>query len=98
MLPVGVEIKEQSCIAFIAAKKLKRNKVAIVLGNTIYLHNTKKEEFLNNKSWVLHELEHIKQFKKYGFIRFIFLYVYESVKNGYSNNKYEAEARNAEKQ
>lgn len=66
------------------------------MGRTIHLHNTAKHEFLQNKRWLLHELKHIEQFRRYGFIRFIFMYLVESIRHGYTNNKYEIEARDAE--
>ena len=89
-------IKENSFIARLAAIKLGSKNVAIVIGNTIHLHNTHRHEFLQDKRWLLHELKHIEQFQRYGFIRFIFLYTWESIRKGYTNNKYEIEARNAE--
>ena len=93
---LSFKIKEGSFIARLAAWKLKSNKVAIVIGKTIYLHNTERPEFLQNKRWVLHELKHVEQFKQHGFLPFIFLYLFESMRNGYINNKYEIEARAAE--
>lgn len=89
-------IKETSFIAHLAAKKLKADNCAIVLGSTIHLYNTSKSEFLQNKKWVLHEECHIAQFKKYGFLNFICRYLMESIKQGYHRNKYEIEARDAE--
>ena len=91
-------IKEHSLLARIAARKLKTTSVAIVLGHTIHLHNTKREDFLKNRRWLNHELCHIKQFEDNGFLTFIFKYVIESLKNGYYNNKYEIEARLAEQE
>jgi len=90
-------IKERSLIARLAAWKLSCNKVAIVIGKTIHLHNTQHQEFLEDKEWLLHELKHIEQFKRYGSLSFIFLYLWEGIRNGYTNNKYEIEARAAEK-
>ena len=90
-------IKEKSWIARLAAWKLNANKVAIVIGKTIHLHKTSRQEFLDDQKWLLHELKHIEQFKRYGFVSFIFLYLLESIRRGYSNNKYEVEARGAEK-
>jgi len=95
-IDLSFKIKEQSWIARIAAWKLKTSKVAIVIGKTIYLHNTARLEFLQNKRWVLHELKHVEQFRRHGFMIFIFLYLWESMRHGYSNNKYEIEARAAE--
>jgi len=89
-------IKENSWIAKLAAYKLRSKKVAIVIGKTIYLHNTSKQTFLNDDRWLKHELCHIKQFQQNGFFIFIVKYLWESIKNGYYNNKFEVEARNAE--
>ncbi|MGZ5220375.1 MAG: DUF4157 domain-containing protein [Chitinophagaceae bacterium] len=91
------QIKERSWIARVAAWKLNSSQVAIVIGRTIHLHNTRRKEFLENKRWVLHELKHIEQFRRHGFLPFIFLYLWESIRHGYTNNKYEIEARAAEK-
>lgn len=89
-------IKENSWLAYIAAKKLRTASVAFVLGKTIHLHNTTKEEFLNHPTWLKHELCHVQQFKQHGFFMFVIKYLYESIKVGYYNNKYEVEAREAE--
>lgn len=91
-------IKENSWLAKIAAWKLSARSVAFVLGHTIHLHNATKEEFLQNKTWLRHELCHVRQFEEHGFVAFIFKYVWESIRQGYYNNKYEAEARLAEKE
>jgi len=89
-------IKENSFLARIAAFKLGTKRVAMVLGNTIHLYNATKEEFLADKRWFKHELCHIRQFKEHGFFVFLIKYLWESIKKGYYNNKYEAEARAAE--
>jgi hypothetical protein len=91
-----VIIKENSLLAKIAAFKLGSRKVAMVLGRTIHLHNTSKEAFLQNHRWVKHELCHVRQFKQHGYILFIIKYLWESIRSGYHNNKYEVEARTAE--
>lgn len=80
-------------MAKIAARKLKEKKVAMVLGKTIHLHNTSKSEFLLNKRWLRHEIAHVKQFKKFGVMQFLFMYLMESFNNGYDNNRFEVEAR-----
>jgi hypothetical protein len=90
------KIKENSWIAWLAAKKLKSDSVAIVIGSTIYLNNTTSADFLQNEQWVKHELCHINQFKEHGFVFFIAKYLWESLIKGYYNNKYEIEARQAE--
>ena len=89
-------IKENSWVAKIAAKKLHSNAVAIVLGKTIYLHNTTREDFLKDERWVKHEICHVQQFQQHGFFMFIIKYLYESIKVGYYKNKFEIEAREAE--
>jgi Domain of unknown function (DUF4157) len=92
-----VRLKENSWVAKLAAKKMKTDKVAIVFGKTIHLHNTKKEEFLYNTEWVCHELKHVEQYQQNGFAGFIFKYLFDWVKNGYYNNRFEVEARESEK-
>lgn len=89
-------IRENSFIAKIAAKKLRVKSVAIVTGNTINLYNKSKEDFLQDIKWLLHELCHVQQYKKHGYIPFILKYLLSSLHSGYYNNKYEVEARNAE--
>ena len=91
-----ISIKENSWIAKIAARKLRSDNVAIVIGNTIHLHNVSKARFLEDNRWVKHELCHIRQFHQHGFAPFIFKYLWESMRSGYYHNKYEAEARDAE--
>jgi hypothetical protein len=92
-----VKIKEQSLFARLAARKLKSQQVAAVLGSTIHLWNVRREDFLQSTTWVLHELEHVRQFRKYGAVRFLVLYLWESARRGYYNNRFEAEARLAER-
>ncbi|MES2430448.1 MAG: DUF4157 domain-containing protein [Bacteroidota bacterium] len=92
----NITIKENSWVAMLAAKKLRTSSVAMVLGKTIHLYNTTKEEFLQNEKWVKHELCHVEQFKRHGYFIFIYKYLLESIRKGYSNNKYEIEARAAE--
>lgn len=89
-------IKENSWLARLAAIKLGTNAVAMVLGKTIHLHNTTKTGFLQHEKWVKHELCHIKQFKEHGYVGFIIKYIWESIRKGYYNNRFEAEAREAE--
>jgi hypothetical protein len=93
-----VRIKERSFVARVAAWKLNSDNAAIVIGNTIHLCNASRSEFLKNKTWLCHELKHIQQFSQYGFIPFVFMYVRESLLHGYANNKFEIEARAAEKE
>ncbi|MCU0320807.1 MAG: DUF4157 domain-containing protein [Chitinophagaceae bacterium] len=87
-----VRIKEKSLLARIAAYNLKSDKMAIVVGNTIRLHNTTKEEFLSNTKWVRHEVAHVRQYQEKGFIRFIASYLLETFNLGYEFNRYELDA------
>jgi len=89
-------IRENSWLARLAAYKLGVHRVAIVLGHTIHLHNSTEEDFRANKSWFRHELCHVRQFEEHGFLPFIFMYLRESVRKGYQNNRFELEARQAE--
>jgi hypothetical protein len=91
-----IRVRENSFFAAIAAKKLGSGRVALTLGNTIHLHNTDMPTFLQDSRWVLHELKHVEQFRRYGFLPFLALYLWESLRKGYYNNKFEAEARAAE--
>ena len=89
-------IQENSFWAKLAASRLKSEKMAMVLGRTIHLHNTSIAELQSNRRWLRHELAHVRQFRKLGFLRFLFLYGIESFRNGYSRNSFEIEARAAE--
>lgn len=92
----GFKIKENSWLAKIAAFKLGTRAVAMVLGKTIHLHNTTRAEFLRDEKWVKHELCHIKQFEEHGYFMFVVKYIWESIRKGYYNNRFEVEAREAE--
>lgn len=91
-----VRVKENAFVARLAAGKLRSSGAAIVFGNTIYLHNTTRQEFLNNISWVCHELKHVYQYQQYGFAGFLFRYLIEWIRKGYYRNRFEAEARESE--
>lgn len=70
--------------------------MAMTLGRTIHLYNADKTQLKNNKRWLRHELKHVEQFGKYGFMFFLILYTIESIRKGYHNNRFEVEARAAE--
>lgn len=92
-----VIIKQNAWIAWLAAMKLNTRRAAIVIGKTIYLWNITADEFLNDKEWLCHETAHVGQYKEHGFLRFLFLYLMESIKNGYAANRFETAARAMEK-
>ena len=87
------KIVENSPFARIARLVLKSSNVAMVLGKTIHLSGVKRDHFLKDSAWVAHELCHIRQFQEHGYLRFLWLYLRESMRVGYWNNKYEVEAR-----
>jgi hypothetical protein len=89
-------IKEKSWLAKVAALKLGSQSVAMVIGKTIYLHNVSRQDFLQNKRWLKHELCHIRQYQQYGLLGFLYRYLLETIKKGYYNNRFEVEARAAE--
>jgi Domain of unknown function (DUF4157) len=91
-----IRVRENSWIAAIAAYKLGVDSVALTLGETIHLHKTSKSGFLADQRWLRHEMTHVAQFRRHGFWKFIFLYLLESLRNGYYHNKFEVEAREAE--
>jgi Domain of unknown function (DUF4157) len=91
-----VKIRENSWLAWIAARKLGVPAVALTVGRTIHLYKTSRQAFLGDLRWVRHEMAHVEQFRRHGFWKFIYLYMAESVKKGYYLNKYEVEAREAE--
>jgi hypothetical protein len=93
-----VFVKENSFIAKLGAKILRVNNMALTIGNTIYLYNATKQNLLENKTWLCHELVHVQQYKQLGVIKFLFLYLKEWVINGYTNNRFEVEARAKERE
>jgi len=92
-----VKIKENSWLARIAARKLRASSVAMVVGETIHLHNETRENFLKNTRWVRHEVAHVKQYARLGLVRFVVLYLLESFNKGYENNRFEVDARQKER-
>ncbi|MBP6623663.1 MAG: DUF4157 domain-containing protein [Chitinophagaceae bacterium] len=92
----SIHIKENSWLAKLGAIKLKHANCAMVIGNTIHLYQIPKSEFIQNLSLFRHEIEHIKQWKRIGFMLFPIQYVWYSFKYGYYNNPFEVEARLAE--
>lgn len=92
-----VRIKENSWLAKLSAKQLGSKKVAVVVGKTIHLFNTSREEFLKDERWLCHELAHVQQYQKHGMVRFLAMYLWESYKKGYRMNRYELEAKSQER-
>ena len=93
---ISFGVRENSWLAKLAAWKLNASQLAMVLGNTIHLFKTGREEFLKDEKWLKHELCHIRQFRENGFFMFLTRYLWESMRKGYYNNRFEIEARKAE--
>lgn len=53
--------------------------------------------FVVSEKWRKHEEKHKRQFAELGWLNFMVQYIYETIKNGYENNKFEVAARKAEK-
>lgn len=96
MTVVKVHIRERSWLAKLAARRLGYQQIAMVVGRTIYLHNSSRSSFLQNRRWLIHELKHVEQWQQHGYPGFLWKYLREYMRNGYYYNKYEVEARNAE--
>ncbi len=94
--PLRVKIRPHSKIAALAARVMKAKNIAIVFRNTIYLHNCAKEDFLQDKRWLRHEVAHVYQYRRLGFFPFLASYLAECIRKGYYNNKFEVEARASE--
>jgi hypothetical protein len=91
-----VRIKENSWLARIAAGRLGAVRVAMVIGKTIHLFNTTAGEFMAESNWVCHELKHVEQYERHGVAGFLWRYLWETIRKGYFNNRFEVEARAAE--
>ncbi|RFS22605.1 DUF4157 domain-containing protein [Chitinophaga silvatica] len=96
MKNIRCRIQENSWLARVAARSLRVQSVAVVVGRTIYLHGASRERFLSDISWMRHEACHIKQYQQYGKIGFLWRYLAEYLQKGYYNNSLEAAARAAE--
>ena len=88
-----MRILENSPYAAVAARVLGARSVAMVLGRCIHLHGATRTQFLTDRLWLRHELVHILQFRRLGFLRFMILYAWWSIIYGYENNPLEREAR-----
>lgn len=96
MKPLRCYIRENGWPAKWAARYLRARRMAIVFNRTIFLHGVSAAEFVQNTPWLRHEVCHVKQYRKYTFSGFLALYLLESFRHGYVNNRFEKEARAAE--
>lgn len=91
-----VRIREASPLARLAARRLWSENVAMVFRKTIHLHGVSAADFRKNPSWLAHELQHVRQYERYGTVGFLLRYLFYSIQKGYYQNPLEAEARAAE--
>lgn len=96
--PPDFRVRERSWLAWIAARKLRARRVAMVLGGTVHLWGASREAFLSDARWVAHERAHLAQFRRHGAVRFVLMYLWESARRGYRDNRFEVEARAAERE
>lgn len=95
-LPEGVRVVPNAWLAYIAARKLRSKRAALVMGHTIYIYGLTKDELLSNTRLLKHELVHVAQYERYGIPGFLLRYVWYSLRYGYYRNPLEVEARAAE--
>jgi hypothetical protein len=94
---VTCHIKERSVLARIAAARMKSPQIAMVIGKTIHLHGVNRKEFLQDLSWVRHEVCHVVQYQELGLVPFLWHYLWECKRVGYYQNRFEVAARAAER-
>jgi hypothetical protein len=92
-----IRFRPKSYIARLAAWVMRAPSCALVLGRTIHLYGADISELTTNRAWMNHELAHVAQYRRYGFLPFIFRYIWYSIRFGYYQNPLEIEARAAEK-
>jgi hypothetical protein len=91
---ISIRIKENSFRARIASFNLGATSgLAMVWGNSILLFNVSKQDFLQDKHWVCHEIRHIIQSQQLGKWTFLWRYIVLSFKHGYHHHPYEVDAR-----
>lgn len=93
---LAVRIRENSLLAALATRITGGRNCALVLGSTIHLHGASGSELMNDVAWLRHEICHVRQWQRDGFLPFLFRYLWFSLRKGYRQNPYEVEARQAE--
>jgi hypothetical protein len=85
-----VRVKE-NCLIPKVIGFFKHDTYAMTIGHTIYISCDYKK-FVENKRWMTHELQHVRQYEKYKLIGFMSRYIWYSIKYGYNKNPLELEA------
>lgn len=94
---IKIYFKENSWLAYLAAAKLQtKNGLCIVFGRTLHLNKLTRQEIIQNKNLLRHEVKHVLQWRKHNYLIFPILYLWYSIIYGYFNNPFEKEAREAE--
>ena len=68
-----------------------RKFVAITLTSKLICYRTQKD--LNDEPLRRHEEVHARQMRENGWLKFMILYLWESLRHGYFYNRFEVEAR-----
>ncbi len=97
LLPENVTVVENSVFARIATWYMRTGAVALVWDRQILLWGVDTATFLKSRRWVRHELKHVEQYNRLGKWIFLKEYLTEWVLKGYKNNRFEVEARQAER-
>jgi hypothetical protein len=86
--------KYNSYIAKILGKINGYERFAITISSTCTLYSVSENEI--TERWRKHEDRHKLQYKQNGWFKFVFLYLYYLIRDGYTNNPFEIDARAAE--
>lgn len=96
MKTIRVRIVEKSWVARLASWKLKTRQCAIVLGRTIFLYGFDKNALIQDQHLLRHEVCHVLQWQRMGYLYFLVCYLGWSIRFGYYQNPLEIEARQKE--
>jgi hypothetical protein len=94
--PIRIHIRENAFLAFLAARILRCSQVAVTIGHTIHLYGVSKAGFIGDERWLRHEVEHVLQYRRQGFVLFLLQYLWQSLRHGYRENAFERAARQSE--
>lgn len=93
--PIACRIVENALPARIAARLLRGQAAAMVVGSTLYLWGATAGDFLADTRWRRHEACHVLQYRRHGICGFLLRYAWETIRHGYEGNAFEVEARAA---
>jgi hypothetical protein len=93
LLPSGRSIRVKFVYDSLFAKVVIPHMTAITLWNRVYCNRPTL-----SRAVILHELRHVEQWYALGPLRFLAEYLWESVRYGYHHNRFERDAREAERE